>query len=40
VRATGSARLRKELKAIPMQARAWEHTAAGRKLRDIIGAVA
>jgi len=40
VRATGSARLRRELRAIPKQARSWERTAAGRELRDIIGAVA
>lgn len=37
---TGSARLRRELRAIPKQARAWERTAAGRELRDIIGRVA
>jgi hypothetical protein len=40
VRATGSARLRKEIRAIPRQARAWERTAAGRELREIVGAVA
>jgi hypothetical protein len=37
---TGSARLRKELKAIPAHAAAWAHTAAGRELRAIVASAA
>ena len=40
VQATGSARLRRELKALPRQASGWAHTAAGRELRDIVASVA
>lgn len=40
VRATGSARLRREIKAIPAHAALWARTSAGRELREIIGAVA
>jgi hypothetical protein len=39
VQATGSARLRRELKAVPRSALAWERTAAGRELRAIVGSV-
>lgn len=34
---TGSARMRKELKAIPRYATAWAGTAPGRELADIVG---
>lgn len=37
---TGSARLRREIKAIPKYAALWARTSAGRELREIIGAVA
>jgi transcriptional regulator with XRE-family HTH domain len=37
---TGSARLVRELKAIPRQASAWTHTRAGRELRTIVASVA
>ncbi|WP_174188385.1 hypothetical protein [Nocardia barduliensis] len=37
---TGSARLRRELKALPSHSRAWAHTSAGRELRAIVGSVA
>jgi tetratricopeptide (TPR) repeat protein len=40
VHATGSARLRRELKAVPGKAALWERTAAGRELRAIVAAVA
>jgi len=40
VRVTGSARLRREIKAIPGHAASWARTAAGRELREIVGAVA
>lgn len=40
VRATGSARLRREIKAIPRHAVSWARTSAGRELREIVGAVA
>jgi hypothetical protein len=40
VRATGSARLKREIKAIPGHARSWERTAAGRQLREIVASVA
>jgi transcriptional regulator with XRE-family HTH domain len=39
VSATGSARLRLEIRAIAGHASAWERTSAGRELRAIIGAV-
>lgn len=38
--ATGSARLRSELKAVPSHARAWLDTSAGRELRALVGSVA
>jgi hypothetical protein len=37
---TGSARLRRELKAIPARARSWSRTPAGRELRAVVAAVA
>jgi hypothetical protein len=37
---TGSARLRKELRAIPARGRSWSRTAHGRQLRDIVATVA
>jgi hypothetical protein len=40
VQATGSARLRRELKAVPRRAVLWERTAAGRELRAIVAAAA
>jgi len=40
VGATGSARLIRELKAIPKHASSWANTAAGRELRAIVAAVA
>lgn len=40
VAATGSARLRNELKALPTHAHAWEHTSAGRELHSLVGAIA
>lgn len=40
VRVTGSARLRREIKAIPKHAASWTRTPAGRELREIVGAVA
>jgi tetratricopeptide (TPR) repeat protein len=40
VRATGSARLRREIKAIPEHAESWSRTSAGRELREIVAAVA
>jgi tetratricopeptide (TPR) repeat protein len=40
VRATGSARLRRELKALPREASGWAHTTAGRELRDIVASIA
>jgi hypothetical protein len=40
VSVTGSARLRREIREIPGHARAWEGTAAGRELREIVRAVA
>jgi hypothetical protein len=40
VRATGSARLRREIKAIPKHAASWSRTSAGRELREIVAAVA
>jgi hypothetical protein len=40
VRATGSARLRREITAIPRHAVAWARTSAGRELRDIVASVA
>jgi hypothetical protein len=40
VRATGSARLRREIKAIPKHAANWSRTSAGRELREIVAAVA
>jgi hypothetical protein len=40
VRLTGSARLRREIKAIPTPAASWARTSAGRELREIVGAVA
>lgn len=39
VQATGSARLRRELKALPGHASGWAHTSAGRELRDIVASV-
>jgi hypothetical protein len=38
--ATGSARLRSELKGVPSHARAWVNTSAGRELCDLVGSVA
>ena len=40
VQVTGSARLRKELMALPRQATAWRNTPHGRQLRAIVGSVA
>jgi hypothetical protein len=40
VEATGSARLRSELRGVASHARAWAHTSAGRELRALIGSVA
>jgi hypothetical protein len=40
VNATGSARLRGELKALPSHAQAWAKTSAGRELRAIVRSVA
>jgi len=40
VQVTGSARLRREIKAIPAHAASWSRTSAGRELREIVGAVA
>jgi hypothetical protein len=40
VSATGSARLRREIKVIPARASAWAHTRPGRELRAIIASVA
>jgi hypothetical protein len=40
VRVTGSARLRREIKAIPKHAASWSRTSAGRELREIVAAVA
>jgi hypothetical protein len=40
VQLTGSARLRRELKAVPRHAVLWERTAAGRELHAIVAAVA
>jgi hypothetical protein len=40
VQVTGSARLRKELMALPRQAAAWRNTPHGRQLRAIVGSVA
>ena len=40
VRATGSARLRREIRAIPKYAASWARTSAGRELREIVAAVA
>jgi hypothetical protein len=40
VRATGSARLRREIRAIPKHAASWARTSAGRELREIVAAVA
>lgn len=37
---TGSARLRRELKAIPSRASAWAGTKAGRELRAVVASVA
>jgi len=37
---TGSARLRRELKALPTHSSAWAHTSAGRELQAIVGSVA
>lgn len=39
VTATGSARLRRELKAVPARARSWARTPAGRELRAVVAAV-
>jgi hypothetical protein len=40
VQVTGSARLRKELLALPRQAATWRHTPAGRQLRAIVASIA
>lgn len=40
VHATGSARLRRELLALPEQARGWARTAAGKELSEIIASIA
>jgi transcriptional regulator with XRE-family HTH domain len=40
VSATGSARLRREIKAIPRHAASWARTSAGRELSEIVAAVA
>jgi hypothetical protein len=40
VRATGSARLARELKAIPKHAASWANTTAGRELHEIVAAAA
>ena len=40
VTATGSARLRGELKSLPSHAHSWEHTSAGRELRTLVGSIA
>jgi hypothetical protein len=40
VQLTGSARLRRELQAIPAKAAAWSRTPHGRQLRDIVASVA
>lgn len=40
VRVTGSARLRRELRAITRRASGWSQTPAGRQLRDIVASVA
>jgi hypothetical protein len=40
VQVTGSARLRKELMALPRHAAAWRNTPAGRQLRAIVTSVA
>lgn len=40
VRVTGSARLRREIRAIPQHGASWARTSAGRELREIVGAVA
>ncbi|WP_157183642.1 hypothetical protein [Nocardia takedensis] len=37
---TGSARLRRELKALPTHSHQWANTSAGRELRAIVGSVA
>lgn len=37
---TGSARLRRELKAVPQRASAWASTRAGRELRAVVASVA
>jgi hypothetical protein len=40
VRVTGSARLRREIRAIPKHADSWARTSAGRELREIVASVA
>ena len=40
VRTTGSARLRRELLALPRRAARWADTPAGRELGDIIASIA
>jgi hypothetical protein len=40
VQLTGSARLRRELQAIPAKAAGWSRTSHGRQLRDIVASVA
>lgn len=40
VHTTGSARLRRELLALPGHVRGWEHTAAGEQLSEIIASIA
>jgi hypothetical protein len=39
VRATGSARLRREIRAIPKHAASWSGTSAGHELREIVATV-
>jgi len=40
VRATGSARLRRELMTLPRKAAQWADTTAGRELTEIIASIA
>jgi hypothetical protein len=40
VQTTGSARLRRELLAIPGQVRGWRDTASGAELSEIIASIA
>jgi hypothetical protein len=39
MRATGSARLRREINAIPNHAASWSRPSAGRELRGVVAAV-